>query len=97
MKCKICGKSRKNSEMSKHHRIPQRYSRNSMYGRGVSKMCIYCHRILHNAEVQGFCVLPKPTEEKIIQEKDEKKTEYYDCHNCGKADCPNCKIDEVEE
>ena len=34
-------------------------------------MCIYCHRILHNAEVQGLCVLPKPVEEKIIQDKDD--------------------------
>ena len=61
--------------MTNHHRTPQRYSRTSMYSRGVSKMCVYCHRILHSLETQGFCVLPKPKVEKIIQEKDEEKTE----------------------
>jgi len=75
MLCKICGKSRKDSEMSKHHHLPQRYSRSSMYSRGTTKMCIYCHRILHNAEVQGLCVLPKIEEEKIIQDKNEVEEE----------------------
>ena len=58
MKCKICNKSRKREEMSRHHRIPQRVSKQSWKGRGVTWMCIYCHRILHNAEVQGLCILP---------------------------------------
>jgi len=57
MKCKICGKSRKVQEMSRHHRLPQR-ERQQAKGRGVSLMCVYCHRILHTAEIQGLCKLP---------------------------------------
>jgi len=44
-----------------------------MYARGITKICVYCHRILHNAEAQGLCVLPKPKEKKIIQEKDKEE------------------------
>ena len=58
MKCKICGKSRKGTEMSRHHRIPQR-ERMQNEGRGVTLMCVYCHRILHQAEIYGLCKLPK--------------------------------------
>jgi len=57
MKCKICGKSREMNEMSKHHKFPRNGLRQK--GRGVTWMCIHCHRILHNAEIQGLCKLPK--------------------------------------
>jgi len=48
------------SEMSRHHRIPQR-ERMQNEGRGVTLMCVYCHRILHQAEIYGLCKLPKET------------------------------------
>ena len=58
MNCKICGKLRRMNEMSRHHKIPQR-ERMENGGRGVRMICIYCHRILHTAEIQGLCKLPK--------------------------------------
>jgi len=58
MRCKICGKIRRMSEMSRHHKVPQR-ERMEGGGRGVTLMCVHCHRILHAAEIQGLCSLPK--------------------------------------
>lgn len=62
MRCKLCGKIRNFEEMSRHHKFPKRDGRAK--GRGVTIICIYCHRILHNAEIQGLCVLPKEEDKK---------------------------------
>lgn len=60
MKCKLCKKIRNFEEMSRHHRFPKRDE--GAKGRGVTIICIYCHRILHTAEIQGLCILPKEEE-----------------------------------